>query len=307
MAKFKVLLRDPIHPHLHTILAPTCDVVVAGDDAAFDAELPHAHAWLSLLSAPVKAKDLERAKELKVVGNYAVGTDNIDVEWCHAHDVPVVHTPDVLTEASAEMALTLALCAARRVGEGERLVRSGQWTGWAPDQLLGRGLVGQRAVVVGGGRIGGLAKKLFEGIGMNVTVIGRHHSDAEIEHALSQCRLLSLHVPLTDVTRGWLSRERIAQLSADAIVVNTARGPVVDEEALADALAAEEIFAAGLDVYDGEPNVREALLALDNVVLAPHLGSATSQTREDMARILGEGVLTVLNGRMPENVLTPRS
>lgn len=299
----RILLRDPIHPHLHEILAPRCEIVVATDVATFEEELPRTNVWLSLLSAPVRAKDLERAKELKAVGNYAVGTDNIDVAWCHAHHIPVVHTPNVLTEASAEMALSLALCAARRLGEGERLVRSGQWAGWAPDQLLGRGLLGQRAVVVGGGRIGLTAKKLFEGIGMEVTVIGRHHSNDEIADALSCCRLLSLHVPLTAATKGWLSRERIAQLSPDAIVVNTARGPVVDEEALAEALAAGRIFAAGLDVYDGEPRVREALLALDNVVLAPHLGSATRQTRKDMARVLAEGVLTVLDGGTPPNVL----
>lgn len=274
--------------------------LVRVDVAELDEALPAADALICLLTLRVDEALLARAPKLRVVGNHAVGTDNVDLDACRVRGVAVVNTPDVLTRSTAEMALALLLAAARRTGEGERLVRAGAWDGWAPDQLLGLELSGRHAVIVGPGRIGEETARLFEAVGLEVERLGRA-SDAETDAALARADVLSIHVPLTDETRGWLSKERIARLRADAIVINTARGPIVDEGALASALAARKIFAAGLDVYEEEPRVHRRLLDLDNVVLLPHLGSATRTAREGMARVCARGVRQVLEGEEPPN------
>jgi glyoxylate reductase len=271
------------------------------DVAALDEALPDADALICLLTLVVDEALLARAPQLRVVGNVAVGVDNIELDACRARSIAVVNTPDVLTRATAELALTLLLAAARRVGEGERLVRAGEWNGWAPDQLLGLQLEGRRAVIVGAGRIGETTARLFEALGMSCERVGRHATQAEIDGALSQAQVLSLHLPLNDDTRGWLSRERIAKLPPDAVVINTARGPVVDEAALVEALRSRAIFAAGLDVYEHEPQLHPGLRELDNVVLLPHLGSATRRAREGMARLSASGVAALLAGDEPEN------
>jgi glyoxylate reductase len=275
--------------------------LVRVDVGELDVALPDADALVCLLTLRVDDALLARAPKLRVVGNVAVGVDNIDLDACRARGVAVVNTPDVLTRATAELALALLLAAARRTGEGERLVRAGAWDGWAPDQLLGLQLLGRRALIVGPGRIGAETQRLFEGVGLVCERLTRGAGDAEIDAALSRAQVLSLHVPLSDETRGWLSRERIARLPRDAIVLNTARGPIVDERALAEALADRRIFAAGLDVYEQEPAVHEGLLALDNVVLLPHLGSATREAREGMVRLSTSGVAAILAGDDPPN------
>jgi len=274
--------------------------VVRTDLADLDEALPGADALICLLTLPVDDALLSRAPRLRVVGNHAVGTDNVDLDACRARGIAVVNTPDVLTRSTAELALTLLLAAARRVGEGERLLRAERWTGWAPDQLLGLELAGRRALVVGPGRIGEQTARLFEAVGLIVERLGRAQ-DKEIDEALRRADVLSLHIPLTDETRGWLSAARIAQLPRHAIVINTARGPIVDEAALAAALAERRLFAAGLDVYEREPAVHPRLRSLENVVLLPHLGSATRTAREGMARLCARGVQQLLNGEEPPN------
>ena len=169
--------------------------------------------------------------------------------------------------------------------------------------LLGKQLLDRRALVVGGGRIGTETATLFRGVGMEVQVLTRDASDEQIADALRWAQVVSLHVPLTPGTRHWLSRERIATLREDCIVINTARGPVVDEAALTEALRDRRVFAAGFDVYEREPEIPEALRALPNVVLLPHLGSATETSRRDMARVVVRGVLEALDGKRPENAV----
>lgn len=282
---------------------------VADDLAFLDDGTPMADAVddadgiVTLLSTRVDDALLDRAPRLKAVGNFAVGYDNVDLEACKARGVAVCNTPDVLTRATAELSLTLLLAAARRVPEGETMARAGAFAGWAPDMLLGRELFGRRAVIVGRGRIGEATGALFAAVGLEVAYITRSDDERAIDDKLARAQVLSLHVPLSEATRHWLDARRLALLPADAIVINTARGPVVDEAALIDVLRERRIFAAGLDVYEREPEIPKALRSLDNAVLLPHLGSATYRAREGMARLSSGGVAAVLRGEDPPNRL----
>ena len=209
----------------------------------------------------------------------------------------------MLTQATAELTLALAFAVARRLGEGERLTRSGRFKGWAPQMLLGLELRGRTAVLVGAGRIGRATEVLMRGVGLKTHWITREDTEEQIRWKLGQAQVLSLHCSLNASTRHWLSAERIARLPSDAIVLNTTRGPVIDEKALIAALKKRAIYGAGLDVYEREPAIPAALRHLPNVVLLPHLGSATTQAREGMARLAIEGCLAILNGRRPANLV----
>jgi lactate dehydrogenase-like 2-hydroxyacid dehydrogenase len=269
--------------------------------AEFQKHLPQADALITCLSDRVDTSLLTRAPKLRAVANYAVGYDNIDMKACHDCGVRVTNTPDVLTRATAELALALLLAAARRIPEGESLCRTGRFRGWEPSMLLGLELEGRTAVILGQGRIGQETAKLFRGIGMKTLFITRHHTPAQIRALLKRAQILSIHTPLTPATRHWVNRQRLSLLPKDAIVINTARGPVIDEAALAQALRAKRIFAAGLDVYEREPKIHSALRQLNNVVLLPHLGSATEQTRLAMARLAAHGAIGILSGKHPAN------
>jgi glyoxylate reductase len=265
--------------------------------------LSQATALITLLSDRVDAKLLARAPKLKVIGNYAVGTDSIDLKACAARGIKVVNTPGVLTRATAELALTLLLAAARRVPEGEMLCRKNKFKGWAPDMLLGLELKGRTAVIVGQGRIGRETARLFRGIGLKTSFVTRKDSAATTARKLRRAQVLSLHIPGTRANHHWLSAARLKLLPHDAIVINTARGTVIDERALIAALRKRKIFAAGLDVYEREPKIPPALKKLPNVVLLPHLGSATRSTRANMAQLVISGVLKVLSGQRPPNLV----
>jgi glyoxylate reductase len=265
------------------------------------ASIGAADALVTLVRDPVDAKLLARAERLRVVGNFAVGLDNIDLEACAKGRVRVVNTPRVLTRATAELGLTLLLAAARRIPEGEALSRGGKIPPWAPDLLLGLELKGRQAVIVGNGRIGVETARLFEGIGMKAAYITRSTPRRLADRWLRRAQILSMNTPLTPETHHWLNARRLALLPKDAIVINTSRGPVIDEKALARALRARRIFAAGLDVYEREPRIEPSLLRLPNVVLLPHLGSATREARTGMAEAVLDGVLGVLNGKHPWN------
>jgi len=257
--------------------------------------------------------------DLRVVSNFAVGVNNIDIPACTARGVWVGHTPGVLTDATADMAWALLLAAARRIGEGERLVRAGGFDGWAPDMLLGADLAGATLAIIGPGRIGLATARRSVGWRMKLLYVGRRESPemaalgarrVGLDEALRRADVVSLHVPWTDETHHLLAAQELAAMKPGAILINTARGPIVDEAALAGALRSGPMAAAGLDVYEREPEVHAALLGLDNVVLAPHLGSATRGTREAMARIAVQNVLEVLAGRPPLHAVnlpaTPR-
>ena len=242
---------------------------------------------------------LGRADELKIVANIAVGYDNIDVAAARRRGVVVTNTPDVLTEAVAEFTWALILAAARRVGEGERLVRARGWKGWALDFMLGTELRGKQLGIVGRGRIGRAVAAKAPAFGMTAA-FAKH--DMSFDELLISSDVISIHTPLTAETRHLFDRRALARMKRTAILVNTSRGPVVDEEGLAWALKERLIAAAALDVYEREPIVHEALLTLENVVLAPHLGSATRETRTAMADLAVSNVLAVLSGEPP---LTP--
>ena len=257
------------------------------------------HALVCQLTETITADIIDAAPELKIVANVAVGYDNVDVAAAKRRGIVVTNTPDVLTEATAEFTWGLILAAARRIVEGDRLVRRGGWKGWALDFMLGSELRGKQLGIVGRGRIGRAVAAKAGAFGMTA-VFARH--DVSIDELLVGSDVISIHVPGGDATRRMFDRKAFARMKRSAILVNTSRGTVVDEAALAWALKERLIAAAALDVYEHEPAVRDELLARENVVLAPHLGSATRETRTAMAQLAVDNVLAVLEGRGP---LTP--
>jgi glyoxylate reductase len=232
----------------------------------------------------------------------------VDVGHARARGIVVTNTPDVLTDAVADFTWALILGITRRLSEGERLIRRGEWTGWAFDQLLGAGLADKQLGLVGFGRIARAVAAKAPAFGMRVAYVSRGDAPSPGAERMSLDRLLntsdivSLHVPLTEETRSLIDQRALARMKRSAYLVNTARGPIVDEAALAWALQQRLIAGAALDVYEREPAIHPDLLALDNVLLVPHLGSATTETRTAMANLAVENVVAVLTGREP---LTP--
>jgi glyoxylate reductase len=255
--------------------------------------------------------------DLAVVANFAVGYDNVDVAACSARGVLVTNTPDVLTDATADIAWSLILAASRRLGEGERLIRTGSKWAWAPDFMLGREVTGKTLGVVGMGRIGQAVAARARGFRMRMLYHSRtRKTEAEaafqaeyrdLPLLLAESDIVSVHVSLSDETHHLFGAEEFRAMKPTAVFVNTTRGPVVDEEALAAALDRGDIFAAGLDVYEKEPEVHPNLLSLDNVVLVPHLGSATVETRTAMGMLAAENLVSALEGKRPPSLVNPES
>ncbi len=271
-----------------------------------------ASAVLTVLSVKVDDEFLAAAGPgLRIVANYAVGFDNIDVAACRRRGVRASNTPGVLTEATADIAWSLILSAARRVIEGDRLVRTGQWQGWRPTELLGLELSGATLGIIGAGRIGCATARRSSGF--NMRVVYSHPRDVpeldgplaarrvELDELLQTSDIVSLHVPYRPENRHMLDARRLALLRDGALLINTARGSLIDEAALVRELSTGRI-RAGLDVYEFEPRLSPGLTELPNVVLLPHLGSATHATRRAMARLAAENIIAVLSGREP---LTP--
>jgi glyoxylate reductase len=253
----------------------------------------------------VDAPLLDALPTVRHVASYGVGVNHIDLEACRARGVLVTNTPGVLTDATADMAMALLLAAARRVAEGDRVIRAGGWTEIDPGWMLGSEVTGKTLGIVGFGRIGqamarraaGFDLRLLYASPREVAFPGARRVPLEV--LLAESDFVALHTPLTRETENLLSRERIAAMKRGAVVVNTARGAVVDDAALADALASGHLAAAGLDVFRDEPRVPEALRRLDNVVLTPHLGSGSRETRAAMARLVTEEVERVVRGEPP--------
>jgi len=256
-------------------------------------------ALVCVLTDRVDGAVLDAAPTLEVVANIAVGYDNIDVAAAKSRGVVVTNTPDVLTEATAELTWGLILAAARRITEGDRLVRRGEWKGWALDFMLGMELRGKQLGIIGRGRIGRALAARAPAFGMTA-VFAKH--DMSLDELLVSSDVISIHAPSTPETRHLIDRKALARMKRSAILVNTARGTLVDEEALVWALGERLIAGAALDVYEKEPVVHPGLLSMEHVVLAPHLGSATRETRTAMADLAVGNVLAVLDGRPP---LTP--
>ena len=243
---------------------------------------------------------------LKVIANMAVGYDNIDVEAATQRGIVVTNTPEVLTETTADTAFMLLLAAARRLGEAERFLRAGKWDAWGPKQLLGPDVWGKKLGLVGLGRIGHAVARRTSGFQMEVLYYDQYRNEAaerelgarylELDDLLRESDFVSVHTPLTPETRHLISERELGLMQPTSVLVNASRGPVVDEAALAEALENERIFAAGLDVYEEEPEVHPRLLELENVVLAPHIGSASIETRDKMATLAAENLRAVLSG-----------
>jgi glyoxylate reductase len=274
-------------------------------------------AIVTMLTEKVDAGFLAAAgPQLKIVANHAVGFDNIDVDACTSAGVLATNTPDVLTETTADTAFALLMAAARRVGEGERFLRRGQRWIWGPLMMLGQDIHHKTMGVVGFGRIGQAVARRAKGFGMRVIYTDAFQLPPEVEaetgaervplgDLLAQADLVSIHTNLTPETRHLFDAGAFAAMKPSAVLVNTSRGPVVDEAALADALESGEIFAAGLDVFEREPEVEARLLKLENVVVIPHLGSATVDTRVAMGDVVADNVFAALDGRRPPTLLNP--
>jgi glyoxylate reductase len=271
---------------------------------------------LSTLTEKIDAEFMDAAGDgLKVVANMAVGFDNVDVEVAKARGIIVTNTPEVLNETTADTAFMLMLAAARRLGEGERIVRSGRWEAWGPKMLTGPDVWGKRLGVLGFGRIGQAVARRAKGFGMEIFYWSRSRKEEtekelgarylELDELLETCDFFSIHTPLTEETTHLIGAGEFGKMKPEAVLVNTSRGSVVDETALAEALAKGQIFAAGLDVYEEEPKVHPKLLELENVVLAPHIGSASIETRDKMAATAGEDLRAVLRGEQPKNPVNP--
>jgi glyoxylate reductase len=270
-----------------------------------------AEAVLTLLSDRVDAEFFAAAgPRLRCVANVAVGFDNIDLEAAARRGVVVTNTPGVLDDATADLALALLLAATRRIGEGERLIRAGRPWAWGMSFMLGSDLRGKRLGIVGLGNIGSRVARRARAFGMSIAYQGRHEAAAgvvaelearrmELDELLASADVLSLHCPLTPETMHLIGARELALMKPTATLINTARGPVVDEAALLTALRGGEIGAAGLDVYEREPAVEPGLLELENVVLSPHLGSATVETRAAMAVLAARNAIAVLNDENP--------
>jgi glyoxylate reductase len=242
---------------------------------------------------------------VRQVSSYGVGVNHIELAAVSRRGITVTNTPDVVTDATADLAMALLLAAARRVCEGDRIIRAGAWREAAPEFLLGREVTGKTLGIVGFGRIGQAMARRAAGFGMRILFTSPREvafpgaTRVELDALLAASDFVSLHCPLTDTTRDLLSRERIARMKPGAILVNTSRGPVVDEEALADALEEGRLFAAGLDVFRSEPQVPDRLRRAENAVLTPHVGSGTLETRHAMARMVWDEVLRRVTGRPP--------
>ena len=256
-------------------------------------------AIICVMTDPIDASVIDAGRNLKVVSTIAVGYDNIDVAAARARGVIVTNTPDVLTEATAELTWALILTAARRIGEGERLIRRGAWKAWTLDFMLGTELRGKQLGIIGRGRIGRAVAAKAPAFGMRA-VFARQ--DMSVDELLVSSDVISINTSLRPDTRHLIDKRALMRMKRSAILVNTSRGPVVDEEALAWAMSERLIAAAALDVYEREPAVHEALLGMENVVLSPHLGSATRETRGAMIDLAVRNVIEVVHGRAP---LTP--
>jgi glyoxylate reductase len=262
-----------------------------------------AEGLLTLLTDRIDADLIAESPRLRAISNYAVGVDNIDLSAATARRIPVGHTPGVLTDSTADMALALMLAAARRIVEADGVVRRGEWLTWEPDFLIGRDLHGATVGIVGYGRIGRAVARRLEGFGCEVIHTGRS-GGVSLEELLEGSDFVTLHVPLSDETRGLIGDEELARMKPTAYLVNTARGPIIDQAALGRALREGRIAGAALDVTDPEPlPADDPLLQAPNLTVVPHLGSATHATREAMADIAVDNLLAGLAAeRMPHCV-----
>lgn len=276
-----------------------------------------ADAILPILTDKMDAEVMDSAgPQLKIIANFAVGYNNVDVAAATQRGIPVTNTPGVLTETTADLTWAILMAVARRLGEGERLVRAGKWDGWGPMQLMGTDIYGKTLGIFGMGRIGQAVAKRAQGFDMRVICYTRNGIDSatskalgatevDLDTLLAESDYLTLHCPLTPETTHAFGAPEFKKMKSSAILVNTSRGPVIDEAALVDALRNGDIAAAALDVFEAEPKLQPGLVELENVLLIPHLGSATHDTRGKMALMAAQNIVARLAGQTPPNCVNP--
>jgi glyoxylate reductase len=317
MSKPKVFVTRLIPEKGLALVRDFCDADIWPDEvppsrAVILERVRGADGLLSLLTDTIDSEVMDAAPRLKVISNMAVGVDNVDVTAATARKLPVGNTPGVLTDATADMALALLMAAARRIVEGEKYVRDGKWTTWNPRLLLGADFVGATLGIIGFGRIGQAVAKRARGFDLRVIYYDPSAQPAfgatpvDLDTLLRESDFISLHVPLTEETRHMIDSKTLTKMKPNAILVNTSRGPVVDPQALYEALKSKRIFAAALDVTEPEPlPVDNPLLELDNCLIVPHLGSASRYTRDMMAYLAAQNLIAGLKREKLPNCVNP--
>ena len=270
---------------------------------------------LCLLTDTIDEEVISSLPNLKMIANYAVGYNNIDVSYATKKKIPVSNTPDVLTDTTAELAWALIFAVARRIVEADSFSREGKYEGWGPMLLLGEDITKKTLGIIGAGRIGTAMALKSKGFDMNILYVDNQKNErleseldaqkTNLRDLLKKSDIISLHVPLTDKTRHLIGKEELDSMKKTTIIVNTSRGPVIDEKALINALKDENIFGAGLDVYEHEPKIPKEFKLLDNIVILPHVGSATKDTRSNMSMMAAENMIAGLNEEKPPNCVNP--
>lgn len=315
----KVLVTEPIVDSVIDKLRAhfSVDVGQRGDynsEKKLISDIPQYHAILPMLSNPITAGVLKAGEHLQIVANHAVGYNNIDVDAAHEENIYVANTPDVLTDSCAEFTIGLILAVSRRLFEAQRYLLDGKFNGWEPLGFLGKELRGSTLGIVGMGRIGQAVAQRAKAFGMDIIYHNRSQLAPETENALNasyradiealaeETDILTLHCPLTEETRHLVDKDILSILGEKSILVNTSRGPVVDEEALAEALHDETIGGAALDVFEGEPKVHPRLLTAPNCLLTPHIASASHETRKAIGMLAAEAIIGILEGQDPSKI-----
>lgn len=269
---------------------------------------------LSLLVDRIDKEIIDLAPELRIITNCAVGFDNIDIEYAHKKGIMVTNTPGILTDTTADLTMALILATARKIPQAERFTRKGKFKGWELDLFLGKEVTGKHLGIIGMGRIGKAVALRAQGFRMKISYHDPHRLSPEeekkyraaylsLEELLSSADIVTIHAALSPQTHHLLSREKLKLMKKEAILINAARGPIVDEEALTEMLSRKSLWGAGLDVFEREPQITEKLFSLDNVVLLPHIGSATYETRLKMAMTAARNLVQGLKGEKPENIV----
>ncbi len=316
MAKWKVYVTRKIPQPAIDLLTSSCQVEVNEEErvlskAELIAKVKGRDAVLCLLTDTIDAEVLDAAQGVKIFANYAVGYNNIDVEAATSRKIWVSNTPGVLTDTTADLTWALIFAVARRIVEADRFTREGKFEGWGPMLFLGQDITGKTLGIFGCGRIGEAVGKRAQGFAMKLLyhdvarnfefekATGAAYVDKET--LLKEADIITLHVPLLPETRHLIGARELSLMKPTAILINTSRGPVVDEKALVEALKAKQIYGAGLDVYEEEPKLSPGLAELDNVVILPHIGSASMETRTKMGLMAAENILAVMKGQIPPN------
>lgn len=319
MSRPKVLVTQRLFPEALDLLRQFAEVEGGEAEAPLPREelmaaIGDKDGLLTLLVNRIDREIIDLARKLKIIANCAVGYDNIDVAYCREKGILVTNTPGVLTEATADLTWALILAVARRIPQADRFTREGRFQGWALDLFLGQEITGQKLGIIGLGRIGKAVARRALGFGLQIYYYDPNRLSEEkekelqvtylpLDDLLKTADIITLHASLNPSTYHLINREKLALMKKTAILINVARGPIVDEVALAEALKNGQIWGAGLDVYEREPEIEKALLSLDNVVLLPHIGSATRKTRLEMAMTAVRNLIQGLSGQRPDNLV----